>query len=235
MRRASWAFSVAGVGLAAAVLAWWPSRSGHSAGFTSPTELSATGGIPAWPWLPGGVAWHHGLFKAVPYPVKTVKDNAMPKGQRDVLHPGTEGTVMSVGSAKATVSPPFPATVAEGTAPVHTLVVHGVKYRYDRVMTMMTTAYNASYAMNGPSGAVAAWNGQPLKPGDVAVDPSVIPLGTYLYIGGYGPARAVDTGSAVFGDHVDLFFNESALRIAMYGIQFHKVYVLTTPPPNFHG
>jgi len=60
--------------------------------------------------------------------------------------------------------------------------------------------------MNGRWGAVAAWDGKPLHYGDVAVDPSVIPLGTYLYIDGYGVARAVDTGSAIWGDHVDLFF-----------------------------
>lgn len=235
MRRAYWAL---GLGLAALGLALAEGtgpRAGHAAGFTSATKLAVVGGIPAWPWLPGGVTWNHEQFQAVPYAVKTVKDGSMPKGQRAVLHPGTEGTVMAVGSARAKISPPVDATVALGTAPVHKLVVHGMTYHYDRVTTMMTTAYNGSFAMNGPSGAVAAWNGQPLKPGDVAVDPRIIPLGTYLYIDGYGPARAVDTGSAVWGDHVDLFFKESAMKIAMYGIQFHKVYVLTTPPPNFHG
>ncbi len=198
-------------------------------------QLQAIGGIPPWPWLPSGVTWNRGKFQAVPYAVKTVNDASLPQGQRMVITPGTEGTVLAIGSTKATVSSPAPATIAKGTAVVHTLSVNGVTYRYDRVMTMMTTAYNASFAMNGPSGAVAAWNGKPLKPGDVAVDPSVIPLGTYLYIDGYGPARAVDTGSAIWGEHVDLFFNESALKIALYGIQFHKVYVLTTPPPGFTG
>ena len=198
-------------------------------------QLQATGGIPPWPWLPAGVTWNHGDFSAVPYSVKTVQDSSLPQGQHVVVQPGTEGTVLKVGNTQATISAPAPATIANGTAVVHKLVVHGVTYQYDRVMSMMTTAYNGSFAMNGPSGAVAAWNGKPLKPGDVAVDPSVIPLGTYLYIDGYGPARAVDTGSAIWGDHVDLFFQESALRIALYGVQFHKVYILTQPPPGFHG
>lgn len=198
-------------------------------------QLQALGGIPPWPWLPSGVLWNHGSFSAMPYPIKHVTDATLPQGQSEVLHPGTEGTILRVGTLKTTVTPPTPATVAQGTATVHTLVMKGVPYHYDRVMTMMTTAYNASLAMNGPSGAVAAWDGKPLKPGDVAVDPRVIPLGSYLYIDGYGPARAVDTGSAIWGDHVDLFFNESAWSIGLYGVQFHKVYVLTTPPPGFKG
>jgi 3D (Asp-Asp-Asp) domain-containing protein len=42
--------------------------------------------------------------------------------------------------------------------------------------------------------------------GDVAVDPQVIPLGSYVYIPGYGLGHAVDTGGAVHGDHLDLAF-----------------------------
>jgi 3D (Asp-Asp-Asp) domain-containing protein len=199
----------------------------------NPTGLEASGGIPVWPWMPGGLTWAPTKYSATPYSVNQVNDAALPQGQRAVVKPGAEGTVLSVGATKATIRPSSPATVANGTAPVHQLHVGAQTYSYDRVMTMMTTAYNGSLAMNGPSGAVAAWNGQPLKPGDVAVDPTVIKLGTYLYIDGYGPARAVDTGSAVVGEHVDLFVNESAASVGLYGIQFHKVYWLIGPPPGF--
>jgi len=85
--------------------------------------------------------------------------------------------------------------------------------------------------MNGPAGAVAAWNGEPLQKGDVAVDPSVIPFGTYLFVDGYGLARAVDTGSDIIGDHIDLFFNESSQQVSQYGIQYKKVYLLGPVPP----
>lgn len=43
--------------------------------------------------------------------------------------------------------------------------------------------------------------------GGVAVDPRVIPLGSKLYIEGYGPARAVDTGGLIKGRRIDLFFD----------------------------
>lgn len=233
MRRAYAAVTAGLLAVAAAGLS--VHRTSQAYSVPPAVQLQASGGIPPWPWLPAGIAWNHGHFSAVPYSVKTIQDSALPQGQHLVVTPGTEGAVLKVGSTQATISSPAPATIANGTAVVHTLVVNGASYRYDRVLSMMTTAYNGSFAMNGPSGAVAAWNGKPLKPGDVAVDPSVIPLGTYLYIDGYGPARAVDTGSAIWGDHVDLFFQESALQIALYGVQFHKVYVLTQPPAGFHG
>jgi 3D (Asp-Asp-Asp) domain-containing protein len=48
--------------------------------------------------------------------------------------------------------------------------------------------------------------GLPVGWGVVAVDPAVIPLGTRLTIPGYGEAVAADTGSAVRGNTIDLWF-----------------------------
>jgi len=195
----------------------------------------ATSGIPAWPWLPGGLAWQPTAFKTTPFTVHQVNDDSVPKGQVLVKTPGAEGEVLYVGRKAVPIAPATPEVVAVGTEIVKKAAIGGKIYNYDRVLSMETTAYNGSVAMNGPSGAVAAWNGEPLKPGDVAVDPSVIALGTYLYIDGYGPARAVDTGSAIVGDHIDLFFNESNEEISLWGIQFHKVYILTGRPAGFNA
>ena len=46
--------------------------------------------------------------------------------------------------------------------------------------------------------------------GVAAVDPSVIPLGTHMTIPGYGEAIAADTGGAVVGSTVDLWFPTTA-------------------------
>lgn len=40
----------------------------------------------------------------------------------------------------------------------------------------------------------------------ISVDPRVIPLGTKVYVEGYGYAVAGDTGSAIKGDKIDVFF-----------------------------
>lgn len=53
-------------------------------------------------------------------------------------------------------------------------------------------------------------SGLPVGYGVVAVDPSVIPLGTHMTIPGYGDAVAADTGGAVVGSTIDLWFPTTA-------------------------
>jgi 3D (Asp-Asp-Asp) domain-containing protein len=53
-------------------------------------------------------------------------------------------------------------------------------------------------------------SGLPVGIGVVAVDPRVIPLGTRLFIPGYGPGVAADTGSAIKGNIIDLWMPTTA-------------------------
>ncbi len=53
-------------------------------------------------------------------------------------------------------------------------------------------------------------SGLPTGPGVVAVDPTVIPLGTKLYIPGYGKGVAADTGGGIKGDIIDLWYSTYA-------------------------
>jgi len=62
-------------------------------------------------------------------------------------------------------------------------------------------------------------------PGTVAVDPAVIPLGTRLYVEGYGYGRAEDVGSAIKGNRVDVYF-EDPDRARQWGRRKVKVYIL---------
>ena len=39
----------------------------------------------------------------------------------------------------------------------------------------------------------------------IAVDPNVIPLGSKVYVQGYGEATAADTGGAIKGNKIDVF------------------------------
>jgi 3D (Asp-Asp-Asp) domain-containing protein len=53
-------------------------------------------------------------------------------------------------------------------------------------------------------------SGLPTRRGIAAVDPRVIPLGTRLFVPGYGNAVAADTGGAVRGHVIDLWFETNA-------------------------
>lgn len=64
--------------------------------------------------------------------------------------------------------------------------------------------------------------------GIVAVDPSVIPLGTHLYVPGYGQALAADTGGAIVGDRLDLCFDTAGEAIG-WGVRDVKVIVEASP------
>jgi 3D (Asp-Asp-Asp) domain-containing protein/peptidoglycan hydrolase CwlO-like protein len=78
-------------------------------------------------------------------------------------------------------APQIPSGIASG---VHTL-------------TVVATAY----ALSGTTAS-----GRPVGWGAVAVDPSVIPMGSRLSVPGYGLGVAADTGSAIQGARIDLWF-----------------------------
>lgn len=99
-----------------------------------------------------------------------------------------------------------------------------------KVMQCTATAYTAT--PNGKGGFVERTaSGRPAGYGVVAVDPRVIPLGTKLYIESldgswaYGYAVAGDTGGAIKGNIIDLFFN-TYNECIQYGRRQIKVYVL---------
>jgi 3D (Asp-Asp-Asp) domain-containing protein/peptidoglycan hydrolase CwlO-like protein len=88
---------------------------------------------------------------------------------------------------------------------------------------MVATAYfSGGGGLNG-NGITAI--GLQTKKGIVAVDPKVIPLGTRLYIPGYGEALAADTGGWVKGNRIDLVF-DSLEDCYRYGRRKIKVYLV---------
>jgi 3D (Asp-Asp-Asp) domain-containing protein len=76
-----------------------------------------------------------------------------------------------------------------------------------------TGAHTLTVSATGYSLPGQTATGLPVGYGVVAVDPSVIPLGTRLTIPGYGEGVAADTGSAIQGSTIDLWFptEEAAL------------------------
>lgn len=94
-------------------------------------------------------------------------------------------------TAAEPIAAPAPAP-KQAPAPAATAAPSG-----GRTITVSSTGYSLS-------GRTAT--GLPVGWGVVAVDPSVIPLGTKLTIPGYGEAVAADTGGAVRGDDIDIWF-----------------------------
>lgn len=97
--------------------------------------------------------------------------------------------------------------------------------RYSKVLNMVATAYCPCDQCNYPYGGKPSYIGLPLGPGIAAVDPSVIPLRSRLYVEGYGYAIAADTGGAIKGNRIDLCFATHSEALA-YGIKNVKVYIL---------
>ena len=94
---------------------------------------------------------------------------------------------------RKTVKKPVTEIVAEGTA----VSYNGVKY--SKVITAVATGYTHT-------GHRTATGTKPHR-GTMAVDRRVIPMGSYGYVPGYGEVHAEDTGGAIKGNRIDLFFN----------------------------
>jgi 3D (Asp-Asp-Asp) domain-containing protein len=106
------------------------------------------------------------------------------------------------------VRAPQPRIVAVGIggSALSNFAAQGIKhmaYMARSALLMLATAYTAQSA--GGDGMTAI--GRRAGFGIVAVDPRVIPLGTRLFIPGYGFAIAGDTGGDIVGDRIDLGFD----------------------------
>jgi 3D (Asp-Asp-Asp) domain-containing protein len=104
-------------------------------------------------------------------------------------------------SEKVAVAP-VPQAVKEGLRGI-SLASRGA-FAGRRILTMVATGYGPGG--NGRFGAHTA-TGMRMGRGVVAVDPRVIPLGTRLFVEGYGLCTAGDTGSVIKGLRIDLGFD----------------------------
>lgn len=98
-----------------------------------------------------------------------------------------------------------------------------------KVMTMESTAYTPS-AGRGSRATFRTATGRRAAYGVVAVDPNVIPLGTLLFVEGYGFAIAADTGGAIKGNKIDVCI-ESYRDAIQWGRRDVKVHIFKSPNP----
>lgn len=100
---------------------------------------------------------------------------------------------------------------------------------YWRVVRMRVTAYTAASsgkAPDHPNYGITA-SGVPAGTGVVAIDRSVVPFRSYVYVPGYGKAFAGDTGGGVRGRWIDLGYDEDEY-VSWSG--YVDVYYLTPVP-----
>lgn len=170
----------------------------------------------------------------VDYAVVTKKDSSLPKGKKEVLNPGRKGKIKkvysitmkngkevsrklidttTVKSSQARVvalgtevySPPSrgetSSSAANSSSSSHSGTPSATKQFY-----VSSTAYTAD--CSGCSGYTTTGINLKAHPNEkiIAVDPSVIPLGSKVWVQGYGYAIAADTGGAINGHTIDVYF-----------------------------
>lgn len=184
----------------------------------------------------------------IPFKSREVSDSTLAKGKTKVKVRGVNGlkrTTYSVTTengvetkreilSETTLRDPTTRVIAVGTKAVakssggtKTVTTNaGQTLSYSKKLTVSATAYTAASGKKTASGRVAQY-------GVIAVDPKVIPLGTKLYVEStddgkswqYGYCVAGDTGGAIKGNKIDLFFN-SRSECLQFGRRSAIVYVL---------
>ncbi|MEK4515803.1 3D domain-containing protein [Paenibacillus sp. FSL H8-0122] len=116
----------------------------------------------------------------------------------------------------------------------NTVQAWGKEFNYAKVLQVKASAYSSAASENGKWGAVDYF-GNTLKLGTIAVDPSVIPLGTKVLVTGYTHpglpkqafvATATDMGSAIKGNRIDIFIPGSQSFVANFGYQYVHLYII---------
>ncbi|MEN6325013.1 MAG: 3D domain-containing protein [Syntrophomonas sp.] len=166
---------------------------------------------------------------AIPFQIERASDNTLERGLTKTVSPGKNGIAINtikiiyhngqevkrevIGSK--VVQQPVNKVVALGTI---TSVSRGgmrLDFREAKYMQASAYTYTGSHTATGQNPQV----------GMVAVDPGVIPMGSKLYVEGYGYAHAADTGGAIKGNKLDLFMEERS-QCLNWGNRTVKVYLL---------
>jgi len=184
---------------------------------------------------------------SIPFDTEVINNIRLDKGISNTLQEGKDGLKRSHikdiyinGEMSSSVvildtvaSEPLSQVIERGTNDLVSTSRGDVRFREAKILN--ASAYDLSYASTGkrpgdPGYGITA-SGTTARPGTVAVDPRVIPLGTKLYVESldgsrdYGFAIAEDTGGAIKGYKIDLFYNSNAAAMS-FGRRDVKVYIL---------
>lgn len=171
--------------------------------------------------------------EAIPFPVVREADPMLEFGLEQVEQEGQDGLkkvtyrvrledgeeVSSEVVEEQVLKPAEPEKVRAGSR--DTLATSRGTLRFRRVVSMEATAYLPSDG----EGHGITYSGIPARQGVIAVDPRVIPLGTRVFVPGYGLAIAADTGGDIKGNRIDLCM-EDYHDAWDFGRRMVKVYIL---------
>jgi resuscitation-promoting factor RpfB len=171
----------------------------------------------------------------IPFEVTTENDGSLAQGSRTIKQDGEPGLMLKVYRVLVTGGVEGTRTlVAEQVLvePVDEVVLVGTKRSSGSAVVSrerpapaqapaqpptggtQLTATATGYSSQDPGVTGRTATGAAAVHGVIAVDPSVIPLGTRVYVPGYGNAVAADTGGAITGNKIDLCFNTRAEALA---------------------
>lgn len=149
--------------------------------------------------------------------------------------------IVAVGTKKPVVAlsvkPTVKAADSKSKETKQTVVKNGVPLSYKKILSNVTlTAYSAHVESTGKSPGDSGFGitrtGTKVSEGrTIAVDPGTIPLGWWVYIEGIGYRRAEDTGSAVKGNKIDVYYDSEAYA-QQFGLKRgYTVYVIGPKKP----
>ncbi len=140
----------------------------------------------------------------------------------EAIAPATSNTVAKGHTPEAT-APATSNTAAKGHTPEAT--APATSNTAAKEITVEASAYTAS--CEGCTGITATGINLKTNPNAkvISVDPTVIPLGSKVYVEGYGEAIAGDTGGAIKGNRIDVFFPSQQDAIN-FGVKKLKVTIL---------
>ncbi len=153
----------------------------------------------------------------------------------EVVETAVVDQIVAVGTKK----PEPKVTVLSSNSPsVATVTKDDVTFKAKKVLESVTlTAYSAGVASTGkdedhPQYGITASGTKVQEGRTIAVDPKVVPMGWWVYIEGIGFRRAEDTGSAIKGKKIDVYFDSESKANKFGKKSGYTVYILGPNKPT---
>ncbi|MBO4264701.1 MAG: G5 domain-containing protein [Clostridia bacterium] len=174
------------------------------------------------------------LTEEVEYITEFCETDSIPKGTTKLLTHGQNGIAERTRQTKKVNGTVISDTVINEkyvNPVINEVYGHGVggkilgkdgkEYDYSYYIDVIATAYE--------EGGLTAM-GDPCYEGVIAVDPKVIPLGTYVYVkgtfGDYGRLKASDTGGVIKGNKIDICMHGPIEKLFDFGVRSMRAYIL---------